>query len=104
MAWSWHRSSAGGSLESVPHRGCPSPPRGARPAPSPGRLRKQIIKPSPETPALTSGEIDIASMATVQVTSEDPEHPVDHAFDDRRGPGGSRWVAGEPGEQAVSLA
>src|SRR3954451_24963150 len=43
-------------------------------------------------------------MATVQVTSEDPEHPVDHAFDGRRGPGGSRWVAGESGEQAVILA
>src|SRR3954468_2139153 len=67
-------------------------------------LRKQIIKPSPETPALTSGEIDIASMATVQVTSEDPEHPVDCAFDGNRGPGGSRWVAGEPGEQTLILA
>ena len=43
-------------------------------------------------------------MATVLVTSEAPEHPVDHAFDAHRGPGGSRWVAGEPGEQALILA
>ena len=50
------------------------------------------------------GEIDVAAVATVLVTSEDPDHPVDHAFDDRRGPGGSRWVAGEPGEQTVILA
>jgi hypothetical protein len=50
------------------------------------------------------GEIDIAAVATVQVTSEDPQHPVDHAFDPQRGPGGTRWVAGEPGEQAVILA
>ena len=50
------------------------------------------------------GEIDIAAVATVQVTSEDPVHPVDHAFDPQRGPGGTRWVAGEPGEQAVILA
>lgn len=67
-------------------------------------LRKQIIKPSLETPAPIPGEIDIAAVATVQVTSEDPLHPVDHAFDPQRGPGGTRWVAGEPGEQAVILA
>ena len=55
-------------------------------------------------PAPTPGEIDIAAVATVLVTSEAAEHPVDHAFDGHRGPGGSRWVAGEPGEQAVILA
>ncbi|QDV37336.1 hypothetical protein [Tautonia plasticadhaerens] len=38
------------------------------------------------------------------VTSEDPGHPIDHAFDDHRGPGGTRWIAGEPGEQEVILA
>ena len=43
-------------------------------------------------------------MATVLVTSEAAEHPVDHAFDAHRGPGGSRWVAGEPGEQTLILA
>ena len=49
-------------------------------------------------------EIDIAAVATVLVTSEAAEHPVDHAFDAHRGPGGSRWVAGEPGEQTLILA
>ena len=67
-------------------------------------LRKQIIKPPPEIQAPMPGEIDIAARATVQVTSESTEHPVDHAFDNQRGPGGTRWVAGEPGEQAVILA
>jgi hypothetical protein len=67
-------------------------------------LRKQIIRPTPAIPALMPGEIDIAAVATVLVTSEAPEHPVDHAFDAHRGPGGSRWVAGESGEQAVILA
>ena len=38
------------------------------------------------------------------VTSEAPEHPIDHVFDDHRGPGGTRWIAGEPGEQTVILA
>src|SRR3954447_1820379 len=66
-------------------------------------LRKQIIKPPPETPAPMPGEIDIAATATVRVTSESTEHPVDHAFDSQRGPGATRWVAGGPGEQAVIL-
>ena len=42
-------------------------------------------------------------MATVQVTSEAPDHPIDFAFDPHRGPGGTRWIAGEPGEQTVTL-
>ncbi len=67
-------------------------------------LRKKIIKPSPAIPIPVPGEIDIAAEATVLVTSEAPDHPVDHAFDQQRGPGGSRWVAGEPGEQTVTLA
>ena len=67
-------------------------------------LRKQIIRAPASTPAPTPGEIDIAAVATVLVTSEAPEHPVDHAFDAHRGPGGSRWVAGEPGEQTLILA
>jgi hypothetical protein len=66
-------------------------------------LRKQIIRAPASAPAPTPGEIDIAAVATVLVTSEAAEHPIDHAFDDRRGPGATRWVAGETGEQAVVL-
>ena len=67
-------------------------------------LRKQIIKPHPATPVVTPREIDIAAVATVMVTSETSEHPVDYAFDEHRGQGGTRWIAGEPGEQTVILA
>ena len=67
-------------------------------------LRKQIIKGLPADPVPVPGEIDIAAVATVLVTSESPDHPVDLAFDDRRGPGGSRWIAGETGEQELILA
>jgi len=67
-------------------------------------LRKQIIKPHLATSDATTGEIDIATVATVQVTSESPDHPIDLAFDDHRGPGGTHWIAGEPGEQTVVLA
>jgi hypothetical protein len=67
-------------------------------------LRKQIIREPPASTAPMTDEIDIAAVATVLVTSEAPEHPVDFAFDHHRGPGGSRWVAGEPGEQTLILA
>ncbi len=67
-------------------------------------LRKQIVKVLPNHPGPKPGEIDIAAAATVQVTSEDPAHPIEHVFDIRRGPGGSRWVAAEPGEQTLILA
>ena len=64
-------------------------------------LRKQLIK---SAPALMPGEINVVAAATVLVTSEDPEHPVDHAFDSHRGLEGTRWIAGEPGEQTLIVA
>ena len=67
-------------------------------------LRKQIIKVLPQVSEAVPGEVDLATVAAVLVTSEDPEHPVDHTFDGLSGPGGTRWVAGETGEQAVILA
>ncbi len=66
-------------------------------------LRKQVIPKPSRDPAPLEGEIPIADVATVQVTSEQADHPIDHAFDRSRGPGGSRWVAGAPGEQSVTL-
>ena len=66
-------------------------------------LRKLIIKPNPVTPDSNTGEIDIAAVATVLVTSEALDHPIDLAFDPHRGPGGTRWIAGEMGEQSVIL-
>jgi hypothetical protein len=67
-------------------------------------LRKEVSKAISAAPVATADAIDIAAVATVLVTSEDPGHPIDLAFDDSRGPGGSRWIAGEPGEQTVILA
>ncbi len=67
-------------------------------------LRKLIIKTHPATPDVTTGEIDITAVATVLVTSEAPDHPIDLALDPHRGPGGTRWIAGEAGEQSVILA
>ena len=67
-------------------------------------LRKQVIKLPATVLASMPGQIDVAAVATVLVTSEDPGHPVDHAFDSQSGPGGTRWVAGESGEQVLILA
>lgn len=67
-------------------------------------LRKQIIERHSTAQILSSGEIDIAAVATVLVTSESPDHPVDHAFDGRRGLGASRWIAAQAGEQELILA
>ena len=66
-------------------------------------LRKQIIPRPPVEAASLEGQIPVAEVATVQVTSEQASHPVDNVFDNRRGPGGSRWVADQPGEQTLVL-
>jgi len=68
-------------------------------------VRKQIIRStSPAGPTSGSRGVDISDLATVLVTSETPTFPVENVFDDRRGPGGSRWVAAEPGEQILTIA
>ena len=67
-------------------------------------LRKQILTEWPMSSTPRTGEKDIAAIATVWVTSEATDNPIDNAVDNRRGPGGSRWVAAEPGEQRLILA
>ena len=67
-------------------------------------MRKRIFKSNLSPSAPSPGELDGAAIATVLVTSETADHPVENAFDARRGPGGSRWVAETPGEQTLMLA
>jgi hypothetical protein len=66
-------------------------------------LRKQIVPRRSRESLTLDGEISIPDLATVQVTSEDRDHPIDNAFDHTRGPGGSRWIADGPGEQTLIL-
>jgi hypothetical protein len=49
-------------------------------------------------------EIAVLATATVVVSSEAEGHPVSHVFDEHRGPGGTQWIAGEPGDQKLILA
>jgi hypothetical protein len=67
-------------------------------------LRNLIIKPHTASPDAITDEIDIAAVATVLVTSEAPDHPIDQVFDLDQGRRGAHWIAGEPGEQMVTLA
>jgi hypothetical protein len=67
-------------------------------------LRKHILTECPPAPSSLRDEKDIAALATVLVTSEAADHPIDNVFDTQRGPGGSRWVAAAPGEQVLILA
>jgi hypothetical protein len=82
-------------------------PRGGSlpPAPSGGtRLRKRLLMAPPLVSVSPSGAKAIAAIATVWVTSEVADAPIDHVFDQHGGPGGSRWVAAGPGEQRLILA
>jgi hypothetical protein len=65
-------------------------------------LRKQILE-HPTIPSSSGDEINVPAVATVLVTSESTDHPIEHVFDGSRGPGGTRWVAALPGEQTVIL-
>ena len=67
-------------------------------------LRKHLLADWPVEPVPEPGEKDIAALATVWVTSEAVDYPIDNVFDNHRGPGGSRWVAGTPGPQKLLLA
>jgi len=67
-------------------------------------MRKQILKSQPTVATPTQGGLDIAAVATVLVTSELAGHPVENAFDGRRGPGSSRWISEIGGEQTMILA
>jgi hypothetical protein len=66
-------------------------------------LRKQILTKLPTDRAPRPDAKDIPALATVHVTSEAPDHPVDHLFDGSTGPGGTRWIAGSDGEQTLVL-
>jgi hypothetical protein len=66
-------------------------------------LRKRVITKPSRAPSPIEGSIPIEDIAVVEVTSEQPHHPIDHAFDSSRGPGATRWVADVPGTQLVTL-
>lgn len=64
-------------------------------------MRKRVITPSPQSHELREEAwLDLESLAQVEITSEDPEHPVEGALLPGKGSG---WRAAGPGEQSIRL-
>jgi hypothetical protein len=65
-------------------------------------MRKRIIPAKPERGSTPEGDwLDLEHLAEVEITSEDPKHPIEDALL----PGSaSGWRAGQPGEQTIRLA
>ena len=63
-------------------------------------MRKQVIRVPQCAPAWDQGWLDVNKVASVEVTSEDEDFPVESALlsDDARG-----WRAAEPGTQTIRL-
>ena len=62
-------------------------------------MRKRILRPAEAVRA--DPGLDVASLATVLVSSESEDYPIENAFDADRGPGGSYWQAGAAGAQTI---
>lgn len=65
-------------------------------------MRKSILRKENVTD-LPQG-IDIPALASALISSEDPAHPIENAFDPSHGPGSSYWRAQDPGDQNIVLA
>src|ERR1700677_320436 len=65
-------------------------------------MRKRIVGSDRMAPKSgpASRWMDLAEIATVEVTSEDPEFPVESVFSGNGGPG---WRASQKGEQQIRL-
>jgi hypothetical protein len=64
-------------------------------------MRKRLISSMPHEPLPFDGAgLDLANLATVEITSEDEAHPIEWALR----PGETRgWRAAEPGPQIIRL-
>ena len=57
-------------------------------------LRKRRLH-QPTEPEDDSAPLNLASVATIDYSSEDPAYPVEHLLDEHTGPGGSCWAAAQ---------
>jgi F5/8 type C domain len=58
------------------------------------RLRKRQLRGADATAgASAANRIDIIAATTIAYSSEDPAHPIEHAFDGCSGPGATRWIS-----------
>ncbi len=67
-------------------------------------MRKEIVDSETlSTQSETTGKLDIVNMATVQLTSEDADHPIENAFNQQHGKGATYWAAATSGSQTITL-
>jgi F5/8 type C domain len=57
-------------------------------------LRKRRLS-QPSEPDDEPAPLNLARVATIDYSSEDPAHAVEHLVDDHTGPGGSYWAAAQ---------
>jgi hypothetical protein len=64
-------------------------------------MRKRLISSPPKSPSSSGGEwLDLERLASVEVSSEDPEHPIERALLPRNGGG---WRSSGPGRQSIRV-
>jgi hypothetical protein len=64
-------------------------------------MRKKVTdRPWSEPAAPEPAWLDLQSLARVELTSEDPQHPIESALSS---PGGPGWRAAGPGSQAIRV-
>jgi len=63
-------------------------------------MRKSIITETRREASPPGEWLDLGTLAQVEITSEDPLHPIDSALTPAQGPG---WRASAPGKQVIRL-
>ena len=63
-------------------------------------MQKRLIDTQVQDSVTADEWLDLENMARVELTSEDPDHPIETALLPH---GGSGWRAGEPGRQRIRL-
>ena len=64
-------------------------------------MRKHIVKSTePNLPGTSEESLNLEEIARVEVSSEDPQHPIESAFQRGESLG---WRASQPGEQTIRL-
>ncbi len=62
-------------------------------------MQKRLVRPPGQTRAAQAAWLELESLAQVELTSEDPAHPIEAALQ----PVDSGWRASEPGTQSIRL-
>ncbi len=63
-------------------------------------MRKRVLPSTPDAPTPDVGWLDLEPLVEVEITSEDPAHPIESALIPGKGPG---WRAAAPGAQTIRL-